>query len=216
MAGKVSNNAAVRGTSPFIYSTITYFIVLYVTRAIFFQRSSGGVDNVAAVWCSHVLGDYASSTAFLIASKVNDIAQDAPTPKMAYWEVFSTSVLTAISFSEIDCFLNLPLHPAALVCVLADDTEEMRRPVDACGNDTLDGCGISTVDGHIHRSIVEREIKFTVFVPCDKEVLPVLVKVVVVADEDGFLAMGILRGLSLDVFGPTRIFFRDQGFHVVN
>ena len=49
-------------------------------------------------WCNHVLGGYASSTAFLIASKVNDIAQDAPTPRMASGEVFSASVLTAISF----------------------------------------------------------------------------------------------------------------------
>ena len=45
-----------------------------------------------------VLIGYASSTAFLIASKVNDITQDAPTPRMASGEVFSESVLTVISF----------------------------------------------------------------------------------------------------------------------
>ena len=46
-----------------------------VAVAIFFRLSSGGVDNVAAVWCSHVLGGYTSLTAFLIAPKVDDFAR---------------------------------------------------------------------------------------------------------------------------------------------
>ena len=74
------------------------------------------------------------------------------------------------------------------MCFFSTNAEKVRRVIDASRNDALYCSGVIAIDGNIDRCVIEGEIEFLVSIPCNEQVLVVLIIIVVITDKNCFLS----------------------------